>query len=383
MHAGLLLLPLLPLLVQDAPADRFAPVREHLATAVEDGAYRQVVAAVEVDGERVFTHAGGGLADDAIFRIFSMTKPVTAVGALILVDEGRLGLDTPLGDVLPEFAEMTVLTDGEEVPAERPILLRDLFRHTSGLTYGLFGDTPVDRLVNAADLYAGDLGRFSERLAALPLKHQPGARFEYSLSSDVLGRVVEVVSEQRLDAYLEARIFGPLGMDDTGFHIEAEDLERLPPVYGRTAEGLVEQNPLDIPPPTQEPPLHLGGAGLYSTTDDYLLFCRMLLGEGALGEVRILEEATVDAMLTDQLDGLRGGGLMLRGSGFGLGLAITRRAPRGSDWSKGSGWWGVAAGTGFWIDPEREVVGVFMIQNWMEVGHVTSFRSQVYRALER
>lgn len=380
MYAGLLLL---PLLLQDAPADRFQPVREHLSDAVENGAYRNVVAAVEVNGERVFTHTEGEFEEDALFRIFSMTKPVTAVGALILIEEGHLELETPLGEVLPEFAEMTVLVDGEEVPAERPIRMLDLFRHTSGLTYGLFSDSPVDRLVNATDLYTGDLARFSEQLAALPLKHQPGTRFEYSLSSDVLGRVIEVVSEQRLDAFLEARIFGPLGMEDTGFHVEEEDMERLPPIHGRTAEGLVEQNPHDLPPPNMEPPLHLGGAGLFSTTEDYLRFCRMLLGGGALGEVRILKEATVDAMLSDQLGDLRGGGLMLQGSAFGLGLAVTRRSPRSSNWSKGSAWWGGAAGTGFWVDREQGVIGVFMIQNWMELGHVSRFRSEIYRALAR
>lgn len=374
---------LLPLLAQDAqPAvDRFDPVREHLTERIEDGAYVSVVAALEVAGERVFTHAGGGIEEDAIFRIFSMTKPITAVAAMMLVDAGKLDLDAPLGEYLPEFAEMSVLEDGEEVPAEKAILVRDLFCHTSGLTYGFFGNSAADRRVNGADLYSGDLARLSQTLGSLPLKHQPGTRFEYSLSTDVLGRVVEVVSKQSLSEYFEEHIFAPLGMDDTGFWISKDDLERLPPTYVRTREGLVEQEDANAAPPDAEPALFLGGAGLYSTASDYMRFCQMLLQGGALGEARLLEEDTVDSMFTDQLDG-RPGSLMLYGSGFGLGLAVTKRTPRGPGAAAGTGWWGGAAGTGFWIDREQNIAGVFMIQNWMEMGHQTQFQGAAYDALD-
>ena len=380
---------LLPLLVQDAPSapqaeaalDRFEAVREHIGGRMEDGAYVSVVAAVEVDGERAFTHADGGIEQDAVFRIFSMTKPITAVAALMLVDEGKLDLDAPLGEYLPEFAEAEVLVDGERVPAEQPILVRDLFRHTSGLTYGFFGNSDVDQLVNGADLYSGDLARFSRLLGALPLKHQPGTRFEYSLSSDVLGRVVEVVSEETLSDYFEAHIFAPLAMDDTGFWVPADQLDRIPPTYSRTREGLVQQDDSGMPSADTVPPLFLGGAGLYSTAGDYLRFCQMLLQGGALGEVRLLKEETVEAMFTDQL-GDRTGSIMLYGGGFGLGLAVTKRTPRGAGPAAGTGWWGGAAGTGFWIDRERNITGVFMIQNWMEMGHQTQFQSAVYKALD-
>ncbi len=374
---------LLPLLAQDAQptVDRFDPVREHLAERIEGGAYRSVVAAVEVDGKRVFTHSGGGLEEDAIFRIFSMTKPITAVAAMMLVDAQELDLDAPLGEYLPEFTEMSVLEDGEEVAAEQPILVRDLFRHTSGLTYGFFGSSEADQRVNEADLYSGSLDRLSKILGSLPLKHQPGTRFEYSLSSDVLGRVVEVVSKQSLSEFFEERIFAPLGMDDTSFWLKKEELKRLPPTYARTRSGLVEQEDTGMGPPDQEPPLFLGGAGLYSTTSDYMRFCQMLLQGGALGEARLLKEETVDAMFTDQL-GDRPGSLMLYGGGFGLGLAVTKRAPRGPGPAPGTGWWGGAAGTGFWIDREQSVAGVFMIQNWMEMGHQTQFQSAVYKALD-
>ena len=380
MNVALLLLPLLG---QDAAvqADRLAPLHEYLSQRIEDGAFVSVVAAVDVDGERAFTHSEGGVEPDAIFRIFSMTKPVTAVGALILADEGKLDLDAPLGEILPDFAQPQVLEGDERVPAERPITVRDLFRHTSGLTYGLFGNSAVDRMVNEADLYSGNLTRFTERLGALPLKHQPGTRFEYSLSCDVLGRVIEVVSDQSLPEFLQARVFEPLGMVDTGFSVPEEDVDRVPTLYARTGEGLVEQGDTGLPPPHVEPPLYLGGAGLYSTTDDYMRFCRMLLQDGALGDVRILEAETVEEMFADQL-GERPGALMLAGSGFGLGLAVTRRTPRGAGPGKGTGWWGGIAGTGFWIDRERDVAGVFMIQSWMELGHRGQFQAAVYRALK-
>jgi CubicO group peptidase (beta-lactamase class C family) len=380
MNAALLLL---PLLTQDAAvqADRLAPLHEYLSQRIEDGAFMSVVAAVEIDGERAFTHSEGEVEPDAIFRIFSMTKPITAVVALTLVDEGKLDLDAPLGEYLPEFAEPEVLEGDERVPAERPITVRDLFRHTSGLTYGLFGDSPVDRMVSEADLYSGNLTRFAELLSALPLKHQPGTRFEYSLSCDVLGRVIEVVSGKSLPDVFQARIFDPLGMVDTGFSIPEDDVDRIPTLYGRTGEGLVEQEDTRLPPPHMEPPLYLGGAGLYSTADDYLRFCQMLLQDGALGEVRVLKEETVEEMFQDQL-GERPGALMLAGSGFGLGLAVIRRTPRGAGPGKSTGWWGGIAGTGFWIDRERDVAGVFMIQSWMELGHRGQFQSAVYRALK-
>ncbi len=390
MNAALLLLPLLA--PQDPVAlDRYAPVRATLDRGVEDGSYSGVVAALEVDGERVLTHAAGGLEPDAIFRIFSMTKPVTAVAALMLVEEEKLELDAPVASVLPEFEDVQVATvereglrrEVEQEPCERPMTVRDLLRHTSGLTYGFFGSSHVDRLVNEADLYSGDLATFTARLAELPLKHQPGERFEYSLSSDVLGRVVEVVSGQPLDEFFEARIFAPLGMEDTGFQVDEEDLARLAPIHGRAGGKLVETEAgvnLGMPAPTERPELLLGGAGLYSTADDYLRFCRMLVNGGALDGKRLLEEATVDEMLRDQL-GERPSSVLLMGSSFGLGLAVTRLGNPRAGPPAGTAWWGGAAGTAFWVDREHKVAGVFMIQNWMELMHWGKFQAATYRAL--
>ncbi len=387
------LLLLLPLLAFQDPAvtsDRFTPLRTSLAEQVESGAFRGAVVALDVKGERVLEH-GVELETDTVFRIFSMTKPITAVAALILVEEDELDLDAPVGEYLPAFRDQKVAVhvrdpeSGErrlqQVPVEQPMTVRDLMRHTSGLTYGAFGVSAVDKMVNEANLYDRDLAELARKLGALPLKHQPGTCFEYSLSSDVLGRVVEVVSGQTLDVFFDERIFAPLGMDDTGFHVDEEALDRVAPVHGRSSGELVERKGAGLPPPRDKPAVLLGGAGLYSTADDYLLFCRMLLGGGALAGKRILEAETVAEMMTDQL-GERPGSVLLRGSGFGLGLAVVRQEPRGPGPSAGTCWWGGAAGTGFWIDPERELAGVFMIQNWMELSHWARFQREAYKALD-
>lgn len=391
MNSLLLLLPLLGVQDHAATQDRFASVRDSLAQKIESGAYLEVVAAVEVKGQRVFEQAAGGLDSDAIFRIFSMTKPVTAVAAMTLVEEGKLDLDSPVSRYLPAFADQVVLTsvtdtesgevEMDEVAVENPMTVRDLLRHTSGLTYGFFGNSAVDKLVNEADLYSGDLERFADRLGALPLKHQPGTRFEYSLSSDVLGRVVEVASGKPLDVVFSERIFEPLGMVDTGFQIDAEDLPRVATTYTRGRGGLVASDSSGAPPPTAPATLFLGGAGLFSTTDDYLRFCNMLLAGGQAGDQRILSQASVDQMLRDHL-GERPKGLILIGSGFGLGLAIVKNTPRGHGPSAGTAWWGGAAGTGFWIDTERQITGVFMIQNMMELTHWHAFQGAIYAALD-
>ncbi|MDA1263923.1 MAG: serine hydrolase [Planctomycetota bacterium] len=385
--SALLLLPLLAPLTAAPTEDRFEDVRSALAQDVEKGVYRSVVVAVDRGGERLLTHTEGDIAEDAIFRIFSMTKPITAVAALILVDEGKLDLDAPLAEYLPEFAQMQVAVSVKDeetkqrtmqtVDAERAISVRDLFRHTSGLTYGFFGTGHVDQLVQQADLYSGDLEHFSKTLAALPLKHQPGVQFEYSLSCDILGRVVEVVGGKPLDEFFEARIFGPLGMRDTGFSVAKEKLHRIPPLYARQAGELVEQTGGGMPPPQEQPKLFLGGAGLYSSAADYLRFCDMLAHDGELSGTRILKKETVADMFTDHLE-QRGGSLLLLGSKFGLGLALVNND---AGPPKGTGWWGGAAGTGFWIDREDKISGVFMIQNMMELRHWHRFQTGVYRAL--
>lgn len=382
MNSALLLLSLLSPPALHAPAwetaaTDFEATDAYVEDAIEKGVVKDLVAMVDVKGERVYTTTQGLAEEDGIFRIFSMTKPITTVAALILVDRGKIDLDTPVAEYLPEFKDATVWEKGKEVEAKRPMTVRDLMRHTSGLTYGFFGTSHVDGLINQAGLYEGDLDQFSKRLAKVPLKHHPGTRFEYSLSSDVLGRVVEVVSEKSLSDFFDEEIFKPLGMKDTGFFVPEDDIERVLPSYGRTREGLVERDDAGMPGPTVDSGLYLGGAGLYGTAADYLAFCQMLLADGAHGDKRLLKKETVDEMFQDQLGELPGD-MVLGGGGFGLGLGIKSRGA-----AKGTHWWGGAAGTGFWIDRERKIAGVFMIQNWMEIAHWNNFQTAVYEDLAK
>lgn len=383
----------------DVEISRLEPAREHVLEAIEKNRYRGAVALVERAGERELTLAAGegrpgeAMEVDAIFRIYSMTKPITAVAALILVDEEKLALDAPVSRYLPELEDLEVLAETryteykialKRVACTRPMTVRDLLTHTSGLTYGFFDRTEADRLMLEADvLGAGVTGEtMIERLATVPLKHQPGTRFEYGVSSDVLGRVIEVVSEKPLDEFFEERIFGPLGMVDTGFTVPEAKRDRVAACHVRGLLGLRRASRREALDPKETPTFLSGGGGLFSTADDYLRFCNMLLGDGALGDVRILKEETARAMLSDQLDGKPAPMLALSGGAFGYGLAVhdvtRRRGPK-----KGTVWWGGIAGTGFWVDRESRAVGVFMIQTMNEIQHADAFRSAVYGSIGR
>lgn len=384
--------------VLEAP-DALAPARAHVEQAIEKGRYRGAVALVEQGGEPTLTLAAGERAEgaamdlDTIFRIYSMTKPVTAVAALMLVDEGELDLDAPVARYLPalEDLEVSVRKKDDEgrwtqgrAPCAQPMKVRDLLTHTSGLTYGFFGRSEADRLLLRANVLGPGVttATMVERLAGVPLKHQPGTRFEYSVSSDVLGRVVEVVSGKTLDVVFEERIFAPLGMVDTGFTVPEEKRGRVATCHVRGRGGLRPARAGETMDPSKDATLLSGGGGLYSTAPDYLRFCRMLLGEGALGEVRLLRAETAREMMSDQLNGRPAPMLALSGGAFGHGLAVhtpeRRRGPH-----SGTVWWGGLAGTGFWVDREADLIGVFMIQNMNEATHASAFRTAVYGAMGR
>ena len=384
---------------QEATATPVRPLSDahsHLEGQVEKGIYNGACAIVEVDGKRVLERAVGQrdvageepMTLDTIFRIYSMTKPVTAAAALILVDEGKLDLDAPVEKYLPAFKDVQVAVekddDVELVECERAMTVRDLCRHTSGLTYGFFGNSHVDQLVRRANVMGPKRTNetMGQALAELPLKHQPGTRFEYSLSSDVLGRVIEVVSERSLGDFLEERIFEPLGMVDTGFRVPEDKRARVATCYRRVRGDLAEVGPRGALDPNGPVRHESGSGGLWSTADDYVLFCRMLLGDGAVGDTRVLTEASVEEMLTDQLGGMPAPMLRFKGGGFGLGLAVTKGA-RARGAPEGTVWWGGLAGTGFWIDPKNETLGVFMIQNMNESLHANAFEYAVYRGIGR
>ena len=298
---------------------------------------------------------------DAIFRIYSMTKPIVAVAAMTLVEEGRLLLGDPLAKHLPAFAatKVGVERDGalELVPARRPILIHDLFRHTSGLTYSFAGATAVQRLLAQADILDASkpTAEQIDRLAALPLLRQPGEAFEYGLSFDVLGRVVEVVSGRRLGAFLDERIFQPLGMVDTAFFTPPAKRERLAEPFSTGALSAAQVDTLDWSAP---PPFEMAGSGLVSTIGDYARFLAMIGNGGTLDGAHILGRRTLASMTSDHLgpEVDKSSGYLAPGYGYGLGFAV-RIAPglAPTAGSVGEFSWGGVAGTAFWVSPRDEL----------------------------
>ncbi|MCC5887727.1 MAG: beta-lactamase family protein [Gammaproteobacteria bacterium] len=333
---------------------------------------------------------GTPVTHDTLWRIYSMTKPVTSVAVMMLHEEGHFGLDDPLADYLPEFAEMTVLRDGERAAAKQPITIRQLLTHTAGFSYG-FTNEGVDALYRQEQLFAAqDLAAFSRQLATLPLAFEPGTRWHYGVSTDVLGRLVEVVSGQPLDAFLTERLFEPLRMVDTFFEVPADKLDR----FGTNHRLNPDSGEIEVVPDGslagvrwQEVGLLSGGAGLVSTADDYMRFARMLRGGGSLDGVRILSPKTLSWMTRSHLPrDLAGEGVFGRSGaiGFGLGFAVIDDA---AGWSgrvgtTGEYWWAGAAGTLFWIDPEYDVIAILMIQRFQAEPLRETFRTLVNAAIE-
>lgn len=377
-----------------------------LAGKLKKGAYRGVVALLEVDGELVLDVAMGKrdpkdeapMTTDTIFRIYSMTKAVTAAAVLMLVDDGKVDLDEPASKYLPALKDVRVAKGGgngrsgevETVACQQEMTVRDLMRHSSGLTYGFMGSSAVDRLVQRAGILSpsNTNAAMLTKLAQIPLKHQPGTRFEYSVSSDVLGRLIEVASGKPLGEFFDERIFAPLGMIDTGFSVPKEDQPRVATCYRRARGGLVPTRPGEALDPRRPGALQSGGGGLYSTAADYLAFCRMLLHGGATlpqpqtEPTRLLTQASVDAMLSDQLGGIPAPMLMATGGAFGFGLSVnTTKRRKGPN--TGTVGWGGLAGTGFWIDRQAQTIGVFMIQNMNDVLQSNAFQTAAYKGLGR
>jgi CubicO group peptidase (beta-lactamase class C family) len=323
-------------------------------------AYRQSVGALRPGGP--------AMTDDAIFRIYSMTKPIVSVAAMMLVEEGRLLITDPVSKYIPAFANAKVgIVNGDRLglaPLKRPITVQDLMRHTSGLTYGFTGVSPVQKLTRAANVVNSNqtLAENVDAMAALPLMHQPGEVWEYSLSTDVLGRVVEIVEGASLGEVLRARLFGPLDMVDTAFFTpEAKFARRADPFSFdfMTAAGIDAR---DVMTP---PKFESGGGGLMSTLGDYSRFAAMLSGGGALDGVRILSPQTLAFMASDHLDAKveRSHFLLWPGHGFGLGFAVRTdpgKAPTAG--SVGEFFWGGMMGTAFWVWPRDSLFAVIMVQ---------------------
>ncbi|MBK1659180.1 serine hydrolase domain-containing protein, partial [Paracraurococcus ruber] len=264
---------------------------------------------------------------DSIFRIYSMTKPMVSVGVMMLVEEGRLLLNDPIGQYLPALARMQVATPGGgTVPAAAPITVQDLLRHTSGLTYEFLGNGPVQQAYNAAKVFRHAQTNADQvaTLGSLPLAHQPGTRWEYSRSTDVLGRLIEVLSGLTLGAFLSDRICRPLGMADTAFQVPPAKQGRLAEGFAKDPETGADQVLLPV---TQPPQFESGGGGMVSTAADYARFVQMLLEGGRFRSTRLLSRKTVDLMRADHLGDRPADPVLLgEGWGFGLGFAV-RRGP--------------------------------------------------------
>ena len=317
--------------------------------------------AVAHRGKIVYQRAYGTWKDDTLVRIYSMTKPITVVAALTLVDAGKLGLDDPVAKYLPAFANMRV--HGSEV-APPPMTVRQLMQHTSGLTYGYFGLSAVDRMMRTAGIIDNDqpLAVLSNRLAKLPLLYVPGTRWNYSVSTDLLGRIIEVVSGHALDVFFKQRLFVPLGMVDTDFYVPEAKLHRFVPCCGPLS--LVIESVAKSRFRTK-PQLLSGGGGLISTLSDYMRFALMLDAGGTWQGKRLLKPETVRLMHTNQLAPdllpLRIGPITLADKGFGLGVSVRLKASA-PDKRVGSWGWSGAASTTFMISPKDRIVLVTMAQ---------------------
>jgi CubicO group peptidase (beta-lactamase class C family) len=328
---------------------------------------------------------------DAIFRIYSMSKPITSVATMMLVEQGKLLLSDPVQKYIPAFAEMKVAVQKPDTAtvdlaaATRSITVQDLMRHTSGLTYGFLSGTPVAKMYREANLFGPGVtnAAFAENIARLPLAVQPGSSWNYSYSTDVLGRVVEVVSGKSLYQFEKENILDPLGMSDTGFSVPSLKQNLI-------AEPLPTDNKVVGTTPISNPRLsanwEAGGQGMVSTALDYAKFLQMLQNGGALDGRRILSPSTVAYMISDHLGQIGPGPtayLPGPGYGFGLGFAVRRQQGIATyEGSPGDYYWGGAAGTSFWNDPKQHLTVVFMMQAPSQLSHYTALlRNMIYAAL--
>jgi CubicO group peptidase (beta-lactamase class C family) len=360
-------------------SERLALLPEGMKALVAQGRLAGVVTIVSRNGKVVEFDAAGKrdiaanapMQKDSIFRIYSMSKPITGVAMMMLFEEGKWQLNDPVAKYIPEFANLKVYStdaSGNVVLKDQnhPVTMRELMSHSGGFTYGFFSNTPVDKLQREADLLNPNntLDEFIKRVAKLPLNSQPGSEWHYSISVDIQGYIVQKLSGMPFEEYLEKRIFKPLGMVDSGFYVPKEKLGRFAEFYTYDNDGKLkaiaatEALNHDF---SAKPALSSGGGGLVSTATDYMRFCQMLLNGGQLDGVRLLSPLTVELMRTNVLAPTVP--ILAPGAGFGLDFAVyTDPVVAGGYYGKGTFWWGGAAGTWFWIDPVNNLIEIGMIQ---------------------
>jgi len=329
------------------------------------------------------------MAKDSIFRIYSMTKPIVSVGVMMLLEDGHFILNDPVAKFIPEFAtqKVGVETDGqlELVPLQRPMTIQDLLRHTSGITYDHTGNSLVQQLYQQSRLRSRKItnAEHAAMVASLPLLSQPGAQWNYSRSTDILGRIIEVVSGKTLGSFLTERILAPLQMAETAFHTGQDNAGRLAEAFPTDPWNGDKVQLFDM---LERPAMESGGGGLVSTTMDYARLCQMLLNGGTLDGVRIIGRKTLELMASDHLGPhvKVESPLMPPGHGFGLGFAVrTHLGMAPFPGSRGQFFWSGMAGSFFWIDPAEDMFAVLMMQGPGQREYIRSFfRSLVYAAID-
>jgi len=364
-------------------SDTLALASQKMQEYIDNGKLAGIATLVMKDGKIVHREQFGfaniekeqPVEENTIFRIFSMTKPITAVALMTLYDEGKFELDHKLSRYIPEFSEVMVYNAETQSLDEQgnELTIRHLLTHTSGIVYG-WGQSYVDSLYRSTGVGNWDSATIGDKvkiLAGLPLKFQPGTAWEYGLSIDVAGYLVEVLSGVPLDEYFKSKIFDPLHMDDTGFHVPEEKLERFAEVYYRDGEGALKTGGFMADVFKKPAVLFSGGGGLVSTMDDYLSFCRMLLNGGGLDGVRILEESTAKMIMSDQLPETAS----YRDSiGYGLSGQVNLESGEYS--------WAGAASTNFWIDPSTQMIIICYAQLMpSDHSYAYAFNNIVKRAL--
>ena len=401
-------------------AERLERIRPAMQAYVDDGRIAGFLTAVARRGKIVHFETIGmqdiennkPMAADTIFRIHSMSKPITSVAVMMLYEEGHFQLDTPVSDFIPEFKNMKVYNEDqtEISDAKNAVTIKHLLTHTAGIIYG-WGGEPADKRFREAKIFAPGttLADMAQKLSTVPLVHEPGEAWTYGVSTDLLGYLVEVISGMPFEEFLHTRLFEPLGMIDTAFSVPLEKLDRFAALYELNTEGGMKAEKkkekkmddtkekekankgakdvkmrlerVEKDPPLKNDEIRFfpgGGGGLVSTAPDYMRFCQMLLNGGELEGVRILNKETVELMQTPHHDGW-----------FGLGFAIVTdkgestddKEPSDTPESIGSYSWGGAAGTIFWIDPEKELIGLLMTQISDVSSSHDQFKILTYQAL--